>query len=184
MDPITILFFSLASMLGVEDSRIVSRKATVTIHPLDKTFVVNQEDLFSIMMMPEDSLTVADELHHILAFDHTETDDTASGLIVDHIQLSKNGQQLDAKITGHYTDLNAFAETGISIDSLSTPEFSLINIEDWNIRSSDGVLEGNYWVWPAGKPFTFTMEAFEHIPAAYLNYQQSVLPYYDRSLKN
>lgn len=183
MDPITILFFAIASMIGMEDSRILSRKVTVTINPVDKTFDVRQEDLFSIVMLPEDSLAVVGELHGILTFDNKVKNNGAIGLVVDHILFSKNDQQLDARITGHYTDPKTLGETGINLDTLSMSEFSLINFTDWNFRSPDAVLQGNYWVWPADKPITFVLEPFENVPATFLKHRQSVLTYYDHWLK-
>lgn len=184
MNPINILFFALASIIGIEDAHIVSRKVSITINPVDKTFEILQEDLFSIIILPEDSITVANELQHILAFHQHDKKQNANGLNVEKIILSSHNQRLNATLKGRYIDQKVLAEAGIYFAASKAGEFSMINIPEWNIHSSDAVLKEDDWVWTADKSVTIVMEPFENIPDEYLSYRQSVLPYWERCIES
>lgn len=178
MDPISIYFFALASILGIETTSIVSQKASVVINPEARTFEIRQEDLFSIMLSAADSITVVNELQQISKFQQGIKKRNADGFIVDEIVLSRNGEQLDATLKGRYTAPVALAKAGIHLDSLSNSSFSLMNFPEWNIRSSDAVLKENYWVWPANKTVTITMQPYKNIPDEYRPHRRNILPYW------
>lgn len=179
MDPINIYIYALASIIGMESMSIVSQKASISINPVEQTFEIHQEDLFTIIMTAEDSLAVADEFRGIADFRPNTENKTIDGLIVEKIELSKKDEQLHATVKGRYTDPKVLAEAGIHLDTTSVAEFSLINIPEWNIHSSDAVLRGNYWVWPANKPVTILMEPFNDIPEKYRKHRRSILPYWE-----
>lgn len=178
MDPISIYFFALASILGIETTSIVSQKANVTINSVERTFEIHQEDLFSIIMTAEDSLNVVSELRQITEFERDIKKRSADGWIVETIVFHKNGEQLDATLKGRYTDPIVLAEAGIHLDTLSNNSFSLMNFPEWNIRSSSAVLKENYWVWPAHKTVTITMEPYKYIPDEYRPHRRNILLYW------
>ncbi|MFC6098829.1 hypothetical protein [Olivibacter domesticus] len=179
MNPINILFFAIASIIGMEDASIVSRKVSITINPVDKTFEILQEDLFSIIILTDDSLMVANELRKIAEFCTNVKQKNFNGLTVEKIILNKHNQQLNAALKGSYTDPKVLAEAGIYFDT-ETDEFSMINIPEWNMRSSDSILKDDTWIWTAHKSVTFVMEPFENIPDEYLEHRRSMLPYWKR----
>lgn len=176
MNPISILFFAISSFLGMDESRIVSRKATVNIDPVHQTFEIVQEDLFSIILTKEDSIAMTNELQLIMDFAKNLEGNDSSGFILESLSLQGQENRLNATLKGRYTDIKAFEEAGIYLDSTG---FSLINIPEWNIRSEDAVLKENYWIWPANKKVTLVVEAFEDIPEDYSKYRRSILPYWD-----
>ncbi|WP_353184060.1 hypothetical protein [Parapedobacter lycopersici] len=178
MNPINILFFVLASFMGMEDARIVSRKVSVTFNPATKTIEIAQEDLFSIIVMPEDSVAVVNELQRILVIAQHGEKAGENGFTIEKVSLHSSNLLLNADIQVSYTDPESLEKAGIGFDAATG--FSMINIPDWNIRSSTAVLEGNYWTWPPDKPVTFVMEAFEHLPEGYAEYRRSILPFWDR----
>jgi len=181
MDPINIYFFALASLIGLENMSIVSQSVTTTINPMEKTLEIYQEDLFSVIVTAEDSLIVVNELSQIAEFHKSSDKKTVEGWTVDEIVFSKNGQQLNAILKGRYTAPALLAEAGIHLDTTENSEFSLMDFPDWNIRSSEAVLKGNYWVWPVDKTVTILMEPYKNIPDKYRPYRQSILPYWERS---
>ncbi len=181
METISILFFALASFVGIEESRILSRKATVAIDPVHQTFEVVQEDLFSIVVTEEDSIATIKELQLIMDVEKNPENNDSSSVVIESVSLQRQGNQLHATLKGRYTDVKALREAGIYVDNAG---FSMINIPEWNIRSTDAALKGNYWEWPANKKVTFMLEAFENIPADYLPYRHSVLPYWDDAQTN
>ncbi|MBD1431558.1 hypothetical protein H8B06_01870 [Sphingobacterium sp. DN00404] len=181
METIGILFFALASFVGIEESRILSRKATVAIDPVHQTFEVVQEDLFSIVMTEEDRIATIKELQLIMDVEKNPEKNDSSSVVIESVSLQRQGDQLHATLKGRYTDVNALREAGIYVDNTG---FSMINIPEWNIRSTDAALKENYWEWPANKKVTLMLEAFENIPTDYLPYRHSVLPYWDDAQTN
>ncbi|MFD2554722.1 hypothetical protein [Sphingobacterium tabacisoli] len=181
MNPISVLFFAIATFLGVEESRIVSRKATVTIDPVHQTFEVVQEDLFSILVTKEDSIAMINELQLIMDFKKGLEKNDSDGLIVESLSLEGQGGEISAVLKGRYTAVKAFERAGIYSDAAG---FSMVNIPEWNIRSEDAVLKENYWGWPANGKVTLVVEAFENIPEDYLKYRRSILPYWDGAQGN
>ena len=176
MDPISILFFALASFLGVDEPRIVSRTATVTIDPVQQTFEVVQEDLFAVIITKDDSMTTIKELELLLDLEKNTRKNASNSIVVDSLSFQRQEDQLHAVLKGRYSDVDVWKDAAIYLDSTG---LSMINIPEWNIQSVDAVLNGNYWIWPANKKVTFVLEAFENIPTDYLPYQRSLLPYWN-----
>lgn len=184
MDSINIYFFALASIIGLETTSIVSQQASVTINHLEKTFEIHQKDLFSIIVTAQDSLTLVNELQEIMEFHKNMEKKTADGLTIDEIILNAENKQVNAVLKGRYTDPKVLEEAGIHLDSTANGEFSMINIPDWNIRSSEAVLKGNYWGWPADKSVTIIMEPYNNIPGEYLKHRRSILQYWEKWLEH
>ncbi|PVH25022.1 hypothetical protein [Sphingobacterium corticibacter] len=181
MDPISIYFFALASLIGLENTAIISQKATVTINATEKSFQIVQEDLFAIMINVEDSLLVADEWQKITDFQKSTNKTTVDSFAVDEILVSTDGKQLNATIKGRYTDEAVLAKAGIHFSDTAQKIFYLMDFPDWNILSSDATLNDNYWNWPSDKTVTFTMEPYKEMPAEYRKYQRSILPYWKQA---
>ncbi len=182
MDTISIYFFSLASIIGIENTSIMSQKATFTINPAERTFEIHQEDLFAIVMTKDDSLVVVHEIQQIASFNKSKEKKTDNGLTIDEIVLSSNNQQLNVALKGKYTTPDVWEKAGIHIDSTATHRFNLMNFPDWNIRSSDAVLEGNYWSWPTDKTVTIVMDPFQNIPKQYRQHRQNILPFWQQGI--
>src|SRR5690606_29621607 len=73
-------------------------------------------------------------------------------------------------------------KAGIHLDSTSTYSFSLMNFPDWNMQSSDAVLNENYWSWPTDKTVTLILEPYKNIPEEYRQHRQSLLPSWQQGL--
>ncbi len=184
MDPISIYFFAIASIIGIEATGIVSQKATVTINPVAQTFEIHQEDLFSIMATREDSLAVANEFWQIAELQQDIAERYVDGWIVEEIIFSRKGEQLNALLKGRFTEAIVLAQAGIHIDSALNSGFSLMNFPDWNIRSADAVLKENYWCWPTDKTVTIIMEPYKIIPDDYIGDKRSMLAYWNEWLNS
>lgn len=180
MDPISIYFFALASLIGIENTAIVCQKATIKINPAQKTFEIHQEDLFAIVMNAEDSLLVANEWQQIAEFHKSTNKKDSDSLAVEEILFSTNDERLNATIKGRYIDEAMLAKAGIHFSDTTKDTFYLMDFPDWNIQSSDAVLKDNYWSWPSDKTVTITMQPYKDMPAEYLQHQRSILPYWQQ----
>ncbi len=62
MELTKIIFFIIGSFFGIENSRVLADKTTVTINPEEKTIVILQEHIVSLIQSAVDSLKVLTEL--------------------------------------------------------------------------------------------------------------------------
>lgn len=170
MEQIKIAFFVLGSFFGIENSRIVSEKVTVTIKPMAKTIIVVQEDLFSIIKSENDSLAISKELEKIYEDNWLpELKDYPSKSIEFY---TDENNLLNAKITLHYKSFRDLKKYAIDVNQQAG--YSMINIPEWNLKTDDGQLNGNYWDFNASKPFTFTQETFKNMPEEFTAHKNSV----------
>ncbi|WP_296382010.1 hypothetical protein [Winogradskyella sp.] len=175
MELTKILFFLIGTFFGVEQSRVLSEKTTITINPEEKTIVVVQENIVSLIQNANDSLKVYAELKVIVQPKHqwsTEFKDYTKKEKC--FFISDDGKTLNSKINLTYktsTDLKAFG-----IDINKDGALSMIDTPKLNINSTDGKLGERYWNFDADKPFTFTIEPLTDIPEEYKAYKKSLLP--------
>ena len=66
MELTKIIFFIIDSFFGVENSRVLVEKTTITINPEEKTIAILQEHIVSLIRNAEDSLMANIELKAIV----------------------------------------------------------------------------------------------------------------------
>lgn len=174
MELIKIIFFVIGTFFGNENSRIAAEKTIVTIDNSEMTMTINQKHLISVIKTKEDSLTVVKELALIVNKENTWTQelDKFSSKKYELYQ-TKNGN-LNAIITLAFNqkeDLKDFA-----LETLNNGSYSLIYIPRWNLTSSNGKVEGNYWHFENTNTITFELEPFKDIPKEYKDYIKSLAP--------
>ncbi len=172
MEVIKIALYVLGMFFGIEDSRIASEKTTITINPITKLMVIENENLFTIIRNEEDSIAVAKELFQIMNNPsewRSELEKYPSKKI--EFTSVKEGV-LNAKLTLEYNDYSNLSDYAIDVN----PEgkYSIVNIPNWNLKTTDGKLNGNYWNFDASKPFTFTLEPFLELPEEYQSSKRSL----------
>lgn len=177
MEQIKILFFIVGTFFGVEQSRIISEKTTVTINPEEKTITILQENLIALIKNKSDSLKVQNELKKI-----TQPNQLWSSEFTGYIKkekefyISEDKQYLNLSLTLTYTaitDLKAFG-----IDKNKEGDLSMTNYPKSHTKSADGILGERYWNFEANKPFTFTEEPLTDIPEEYRKFKMSLLPFW------
>ncbi len=62
MELTKIIFFIIGSFFGVENSSVLAEKTTITINPEEKTIVILQEHIVSLIRNADDSLMANTEL--------------------------------------------------------------------------------------------------------------------------
>lgn len=174
MNPITFLFYALSTIVGNnENPTIMSMKATVTVNPQTKTIEILQEDIFFIAITPEDRGNVEKELKQILT-----AQKTPKKIAIENIEtadlnfLPTEKGRLNASIRIKYSNKGIPQNSGL--DYTVDNNFELINIPEWNIKTTDGKVDGNYLVFKNDKPFSFSIEAFKNIPEQYKKHSYSL----------
>ncbi|MBC3847043.1 hypothetical protein H8K90_11675 [Winogradskyella echinorum] len=177
MELIKILFFVIGSFFGVEQSQIFSEKTTVTINPTEKTIIVFNENILSLIKTKEDSLKVNNELKAISQSKQKWSKEFKNYSKKEQIfSISNDGETLNSKISltyNNHADLKAF---GIDINKKG--QFSMMNFPKHHIKSADGTLGERYWNFDTTKTFTFTLEALTDIPEEFKVHIKSLLPYW------
>ncbi|WP_420572493.1 hypothetical protein [Kordia sp.] len=165
METIKIVVFALGLFFGIETTSVVAKKTTVTVDPTEKTIIIQQENLLAIYPKTENSTTVEKQFSEIYTKKeqwNTLFDSYPEKSIV--YSSPKKGV-LNATITLKYNttkDLKAYA-----IDVNRENKFSIINIPQWKLETTDGELNGNYWNFDADKPFSFSYHPVEEVPEKY-----------------
>ena len=177
MEEIKILFFIVGTFFGVDQSLVISETTTVTINPEEKTIVILQENLISLIQNESDSLKVLAELKLISQPEHqwsSEFKDFSNKAKCFYI--SDNEKTLNSKISLTYknvTDLKVFG-----INKNKAGKFSMTNFPKSHIKSTDGKLGERYWNFEANKPFSFTENPLTDMPEEYRKFKKSLLPFW------
>lgn len=158
MVEIKVILFILSSFFALDNTPFIAETAMITVDPKNKSIVIEQQNLFTIIKTENDSTQTKNALTKIL-----NQDITLSAFKNSEHRLHLNSKgKLDAKITLHYntdSDLEI-----LSIQKNRAGLFSLINIPDWKISSEEGTLNGSYWNFEIDKPFTITFKPIENFP--------------------
>lgn len=171
-------FLILSSLFGIENSRIAAEKVTVTINPVEKTIVLEQENLFSVIKTEKDSVAVSHEFENIYQYNWLREIETYSTKTLEFSEDENN--LLNAKVTLLYNNFRDLKKFGIYVSQEGN--YQLINIPTFHIKTEDGTLKDKKWEFNASKPFTFT-QAIKGLPEDYLAHKKSVLAIWKASPK-
>lgn len=175
MEQIKILFFSLLSFFGIENSRIAANKTTVTIDPVKKSIEIIQADLFAFIEQDADKEAVIQQWND---FTNTNAENVnwskeLEPLTNKSLKLVVVNGSIQPHIRLFYLDEKDLRPMGIWYDE-ENKVFSLNNISRENFKTDDGRLEGNYWKFDATQPISFSMQPFTNIPERYLKFKQPI----------
>lgn len=168
MNEIKILFFALGSFFGMDDARITADKTTVLIYPKEKQIEIIQEDLFALIQSEKDERLVLEQWDKIYKWKekHTAWAKELDNFTFKDFKLTPvkmTTQTYLVLIRPHlslkYTHEKDLASMGIWFNAAKN-KFYLNNIPEDNIQSSNGKLEGNYWVFDAEDRISFTIEPY------------------------
>lgn len=168
MSEIKILFFALGSFFGVEDGRIVSDKTTVHIHPREQEIEIIQEDLFALIQSESDEKLVLEQWDKIYNWKEKSTawakeldNFTFKDLKLTPVKMTTQTYLVLIRphITLKYAQEKDLAAMGIWFNA-DKNKFYLNNMPEYNIKSENGKLEGNYWVFSSDYEISFTIEPY------------------------
>ena len=175
MEQIKIVFFALASFFGIEDGKIAADKTTVTIYPEIKKVVIFQENIFTVIQSENDSTLTLEQWNKIKnreerhIFWAKELDSfPIKKLVLKHIK-----KNIQPQITLSYSNQKDLSVLGIWYNTEKN-QFSINQIPQYNIKTNDGVLAGNYWIFDGNSNFSFTLEPFLLMPEKYKKHKISI----------
>jgi len=173
MEQIATVFFVLTSFLGMEDNTIAADKTTVTVYPRRQILEITQQDLFAIVHSDTDTAYVRRQWASISA--HSQQGTVWAKALAPFpnktITLATVNNQIQPQLTLSYNDEKDLRAIGIWYNA-DKNHFSINHVPRDNLQTTDGKLIGNYWVFNADKPFSFTLEPFKTLPQVYQNLKQ------------
>ena len=171
MEQIKVVFFAILSFFNVENGRIASTKTTVTVDTTSQTVQIKQENLFSITKNELETKVVVDQWNHFITMmdkDSVWSEDLKS-FTDKKVKIDTIEKGILPKITLSYSNTNDLRVLGIWFNELRN-DYSINNVPAQNLKTSDGVLDGNYWVFKGDQVFSFTLEPFLDLPEQYQSF--------------
>lgn len=178
MELLKITFFATGSFLGIENNFIASEKVLVTIDPIEQTISVSQTNLFSVTQTQQDIEKLKAEIK-TLQQTPTNWRVELANYQIKTLKFAKESGSLHAQVYLKYNTPKDLKDYAISYNAEKN-YYAFINIPRWNLQTKDGKIAGNYWLFDANKPFTFTIEAFTDMPEEFKAYKKNLLPLWEK----
>jgi hypothetical protein len=165
MEVIHVIFFSLGTFFGIDNSRMIADSVVVTIDFEQQQIIVKQPQVDVLLLQESDSLLIARQLRAIYPADRSTahwlpaTDDYRWRTI--EFSSFPERDSLSVTIELAYTEPEDLTLFGID----HQPEagtYSIRNIPDWQIESTNGELRGDFWYFRDRA--TFTMKPVLKLP--------------------
>lgn len=173
MEQIKILFFVLSSFFGIEDGRIIADKTTITINPKSQKINIIQEDLFSIIKTEKDSTTIIEQWNDIIKLNEKKSywSKDLDNFTGKNFSLKSTNKTIQAHLALNYLNEKNLRVMGIWYNT-DKNEFSVNHIPQENLKTKEGELVGNYWVFKGDDTFSYTIEPFLQIPENYKKFKK------------
>lgn len=173
MEQIKILFFVLGSFFGIEDGRIAADKTTVTIDPKNQEIEIIQENLFAIIQSEKDTALGLEQWDKLFNWKERKTlwSKELDSFPVKNFTLIPKKKTIQPQLTLSYSNEKDLRALGIWYNAEKN-QFSINHIPQENIKTENGKLEGNYWVFNGDSTFSFTIEPFLQMPESYQKFKR------------
>lgn len=186
MEVIKIIFFVLGSFFGMENSYIIADKTHVTVDPDKRIITIAQENLFTIIRDKRDSIKITNELYRIgnpaaKETRHEWIEEFASyefktlDMISDHEQ-----EKLNANIKLKYNTKEQLKDFAIEYITEEN-SYAIINIPEWNIETTTGVLKGNFWYFK--DEISFSLSPAKTMLDEYKKHKKGLYTYWEKIKK-
>tara|TARA_B100000768_G_scaffold180463_1_gene200487 strand:- start:34070 stop:34627 length:558 start_codon:yes stop_codon:yes gene_type:complete len=168
MQDIKIIFCVLSSFFGMEDAKIAADKTTVTINPKEQYIEIIQENLFVFTESENDTSLAFKSWDNLVNWKERNIPwakelDSFSHKSLKFTQRKKTIRPL-LKLS--YSNEYDLMEMGISF-SAEENKFYLVDNPSYNIKTKNGSIVENYWVFNGDNAFSFTIEPFLRLPEKY-----------------
>lgn len=174
MEQIKILFFVLSSFFGIEDGRIVADKTKVTINPKSQEIEIIQEKLFTFIQSEKDTIIVLEQWRKLV---NSKENKYFLAKDLDNFRIKNFTIKSIKKTIQPYLKLNYSTEKDLRVMGIwyneEKNQFSINLIPQQNLKTIEGKLVENYWIFNGDNTFSFTIEPFLQMPE---NYQKLKRP--------
>ncbi len=171
MEQIEIIFYVLATFFGQEEGRIAADKTLVTINPKTQQIEIYQQDLFGFVQTDKDIQTTKEQWQELVneIEKNTELSPSLQNFSLTNAIVEQK-ENPEVELNFKYKKASDLRVMGIWYNDEKN-QFSINQISTHNIKTKDGSLDGNYWIFDGTKPFSFTIEPFLQMPEEQLKYK-------------
>jgi len=165
MEQIKIIFFLLTSFFGMEDGRIAADKTTITIYPKNQKIEIIQENLFTVIQSEKDTTLVLEQWDKLLSWKEKKISwaKELDSFPVKNLTLRPIKKTIQPHLILTYSNEKDLRMMGIWYNPEKN-QFSINHDPQENIKTKNGKLVGNYWVFNGDSTFSFTIEPFLQMP--------------------
>lgn len=168
MEQIKIIFFALASFFGMEDGRIVADKTTITVHPQKQEIQIIQENLFTVIQSENDTTLLLEEWDKLFHWKERKISwaRELDSFPIKNFTLIPTKETIRPHLIFTYSNKEDLRMMGIWYNAEKN-QFSINHIPQENIKTKNGKLVDNYWIFNGDSTFSFTIEPFLQMPEKY-----------------
>ena len=162
---IEILLFVLGSFFGLEDARIAAEKTNVSLFPETQVIEIVHEGLFAIIQSEDDVPIVLGQWEDLLNWEEREMTwaDNLNVFPVKTLTFESIDTNPQLKLQFRYSDKKDLQALGIEYNA-EKHQFFIDHIQQMNLKTDDGFLEGSYWVFDADNKFSYSLNPFQDMP--------------------
>ncbi|WP_417196561.1 hypothetical protein [Bizionia sp.] len=174
MEQIKILFFVLSSFFGINDSQIAAEKTTVIISPKSQEIEIIQENLFTVIQSEKDTTSVLEQWKKLV---NAEADNTYAwakdleNFPIKNLTLKSIKKNIQPHLKLNYSTEKDLRVMGIWYNKEKN-QFFINHIPQQNLKTTDGKLVENYWIFDGANTFSFTIEPFLQMPENYKKFKK------------
>lgn len=168
MEQIKIIFFVLTSFFGIEDGRIAADKTTVTIYPKTQEIEIIQENLFTVIQSEKDTTLILEQWDKLRYWKERKTSwaKELDSFPIKSFTFTPIKKTIQPHLVLTYSKEKDLRMMGIWYNDEKN-QFFINHIPQQNIKTENGKLEDNYWVFNGDSKFSFTIEPFLQMPEKY-----------------
>lgn len=184
MESIKILFFILGSFFGMENVGIAADKTTVTIYPKKQEIEIIQENLFTVIQSEKDKALVLEQWDKLFYWKEKNTPlaKELDNFNVKSFTFTIPKETIQPHLTLSYSKQKDLQAMGIWYNEEKN-QFSINHIPEQNIKTKNGKLEDNYWIFKGESTFSFTIEPFLQMAEKYKTHKHSLKDIVDQQKK-
>lgn len=168
MEEIKIIFFALTSFFGIEDERIAADKTTVTIYPKTQEIEIIQENLFTFIQSEKDTELILEQWDKLQYWKEKKISwaKELDSFPIKNLTFNPIKKIIQPHLVLTYSKEKDLRMMGIWYNAEKN-QFSINHIPQQNIKTENGKLVDNYWVFNGDSKFSFTIEPFLQMPEEY-----------------
>ena len=157
----------------MEDGRIAANITTVTIHPKERQVEIIQEGLFTVIQSEKDTTLVLAQWDQLYNWKERNIswDKELDSFPVKSLTFQTIKDTIQPLIRLSYSSEKDLRVLGIWYNKEKN-QYSVNHVTKHNVKTTDGALVGNYWVFNGEHSFSFSMEPFLQLPEQYQKLKQ------------
>lgn len=162
---IEILLFVLGTFFDMQDARIAAKKTLVSLFLDTQEIEIVHKGLFAAIQSEEDVSLALKQWKDLTHWEEKEIvwADDLNVFPLKTLTFASNDANFQSKLKFRYSDVKDLQVLGIDYNK-EKHQFFIHHIPQMNLKTNDGNLEGNYWIFNVDNNFSYSLEPFLDMP--------------------